>query len=44
MLYGNDNKQEVENVRGRMYEIRLSDADVERLARKALSYNLSVAG
>lgn len=43
MLYGNDNKQEVENVRGRMYEIRLSDADVERLARKALSYNLSVA-
>lgn len=41
MLYEDDNKQEVETVRKRMYEIRLSDADVERLAKKALSYNLS---
>ncbi len=38
-----DNKQEAETVRERIYKIRLSDADVERLAKRALSYNLSPA-
>lgn len=41
MLYENNKTQEAETVRERKYEIRLSDADVERLAKKALSYNLS---
>lgn len=41
MLYENNQRQEAETVRERTYEIRLSDADVERLAKKALSYNLS---
>lgn len=38
-----DNKQEVETVKERIYKVRLSDADVERLAKRALSYNLSPA-
>ena len=44
MLYENNKTQEAETVRERKYEIRLSDADVERLAKKALSYNLSATG